>query len=78
MKTAISIDDKVFNEAELAASVLGMSRSLLYTQAVKEYILRHLPEKITENYDRVYAEINEEDEEFSRIAIDVLSRVEWE
>ena len=54
MKTAISIPDKIFDAAERAATKLGMSRSELYTTAVREYIDRHAREGITDELNDVY------------------------
>lgn len=56
MKTAISIPDPVFEEAEALANRLGMSRSELYAKAVKSYLGEHRREGITEALDRVYAD----------------------
>ena len=47
MKTAISIPDDVFAEADALAKQLRQSRSALYTRAVREYVLRHSPDNIT-------------------------------
>ena len=47
MKTAISIPDDVFAEADALAKQLCQSRSALYTRAVREYLLRHSPDNIT-------------------------------
>ena len=41
MKTAISIPDDVFAEAEETAQRLGVSRSGLYTRAIAEFVERH-------------------------------------
>ena len=41
MKTAISLPDLVFEEAEALASQLGLSRSELYTKALQAYLRRH-------------------------------------
>ena len=38
MKTAISIPDAIFQEAERVAKRRGMSRSELYAKAVDEYV----------------------------------------
>ena len=78
MKTAISIEDKVFNDAEVAAKILGISRSLLYTQAVKEYITHHLPQNITDNYNKVYSSIKDEEVFINDLALETLSKVEWD
>ena len=54
MKTAVSIRDEVFDAAEHAASVMGISRSQLYTKAVEEFVSRHSREHVTERLDAVY------------------------
>lgn len=54
MKTAISIRDEVFEAAERTAQTLGMSRSELYSTAVKEFVSRHSSQRITERLNEVY------------------------
>lgn len=54
MKTAISIPDDVFKEAESTARRLGMSRSELFSKAVAAFIEAHRSRRITEALDRVY------------------------
>ena len=39
MKTAISLPDELFEEAESLASRLGMSRSGLYAAALEDFML---------------------------------------
>ena len=55
MKTAISIPDEIFNAAEQTAKRLGVSRSELYSNAVKDYIESHVAERITEKLNQVYS-----------------------
>jgi len=38
MKTAISIPDQIFQQAEFLANELGMSRSELYSKAIEAFI----------------------------------------
>ena len=52
MKTAISIPDDLFADAEELARELKKSRSRLYGDAVREYVARHSAESITESLDR--------------------------
>ena len=54
MKTAISIPDHIFEEAEATARRLGMSRSQLFARAVAEFIASHRGQRITDALDRVY------------------------
>ena len=77
MKTAISIEDELFRQAEEAAKELGMSRSALYSQAIDEFIRNHLPSEITRKYNEVFSMTSNSDPELDRIAYDVLSKAEW-
>ena len=56
MKTAISIPDSIFNEAEKAAKRLGLSRSELYARAVAEFVRILRRDGIKTQLDKVYAE----------------------
>jgi len=78
MKTAISIPDEVFEDAERLAERLGTSRSRLYSQALREFLARHSPDEITESMNRVVAEVGAEADDFRRAAARrVLAKVEW-
>lgn len=48
MKTAVSIPDQVFADAERLARRLKKSRSRLYSEALAEYVLRHAPDEVTD------------------------------
>ena len=54
MKTAISLPDHVFLEAEETAQNLGISRSALYLNALKEYLKKHNRKNITQKLNEVY------------------------
>jgi metal-responsive CopG/Arc/MetJ family transcriptional regulator len=54
MKTAISIDKKLFEDAERFSRIAGLSRSKLYSTAVGEYIQNHTPDIITEKLNSYY------------------------
>jgi len=56
MKTAISIPDPIFEEADRLARRLGMSRSQLYAVAVRSYLKDHETEAVTAALDKVYGE----------------------
>ena len=79
MKTAISIPDDVFQEADRLAAESGQSRSQLYSRAVREYIARHSAERVTAALDMVYSDSEDEPElEFlQRAARETLGRQEW-
>lgn len=78
MKTAVSIPDDVFEEAERLASDLRTSRSQLYSRALREYVTRHSPDRITEAMNRALDEVGIDVDEFSQLAARrVLEKVEW-
>lgn len=55
MKTAISLPDRIFEEAEEAARRLGITRSELYAKAVAAFLAAHRSQNVTEALNRVYA-----------------------
>ena len=78
MKTAISISDDLFDEADRLAKRLKTSRSQLYSHALREYVARHAPDHVTKTMDRVCDEVGQEVDEFvSSAAQRVLERSEW-
>ncbi len=81
MKTAISIPDDVFENAERTAKKLGVSRSELYANAVSEFIERYRREGITETLNDLYdAEEGTEsglDPILSTLQLETLTKVDW-
>ena len=78
MKTAVSIPDDVFEEAERLARRTRKSRSQLFSDALKEYVARHASEEVTDAMDRVCAELGEPTDEFVQSAARrVLERSDW-
>ncbi|HVR11360.1 MAG TPA: hypothetical protein VMW75_25170 [Thermoanaerobaculia bacterium] len=78
MKTAISIPDEVFAEAERLAAELQTSRSRLYSRALREFVARHSPDRVTEAMNRVVDEVGSEVDDFTRRASKrILEQVEW-
>jgi predicted transcriptional regulator len=78
MKTAISLPDEVFEQAERLASRLKVSRSELYAKALQDFVRRHAPDAITDTYDRICAEIESGPEPFlGRAARKSFKRVDW-
>ena len=55
MKTAISIPDALFAAADALAARLGVSRSVLFQQAVEALLRQHDEHRVTEALNRVYA-----------------------
>lgn len=78
MKTAISLPDAVFRDAERLAKRLRKSRSELYKEAVAEYVARHEPEAITEALNGLARNLDTRSDEFTAAAAArVLGRSEW-
>src|SRR5262249_3610190 len=78
MKTAVSIPDDVFKDAESLAWRTKKSRSQLFSDAVREYVARHAPEAVTDAMNQVSAHIGKRKDEFvSAAARRVLERSEW-
>ena len=77
MKTAISIPDAVFQNAERLARRLARSRSQLYSEAIAEYVARHTSDAITEALDAVYAVDVQPDPFVSASTRRVLARSKW-
>ena len=57
MKTAVLIPDDVFEGAERLARRAKKSRSQIYSDALREYLARHSPNKITEAMNQVCDEL---------------------
>jgi metal-responsive CopG/Arc/MetJ family transcriptional regulator len=78
MKTAVSIPDEVFAEAERLARRLKRSRSDIFSRAVAEYVARHSPDRVTEAMDRALADLAEPADSFASTAgRRTLARAEW-
>jgi predicted transcriptional regulator len=78
MKTAISIPDEVFQEAEKLARRTKKSRSQLFSDAMREYLRRHAPDEITEAMDRACAGLDSTKDEFLATAAQrTLERNDW-
>jgi metal-responsive CopG/Arc/MetJ family transcriptional regulator len=54
MKTAISIDNELFESAETFSRNSGLSRSKLYCTALAEYIQNNSPDLVTEKLNSYY------------------------
>jgi predicted transcriptional regulator len=78
MKTAISVPDKVFREAERYARRVRKSRSALYSAALTEYLARHAPEAVTEALNRTWQEVEPQEDAFvTAAARRALERTSW-
>jgi metal-responsive CopG/Arc/MetJ family transcriptional regulator len=78
MKTAVSIPDDVFAEADRLAHQMQTSRSQIYSRALREFLARHAPDQIIETMNRVCDELGSKPSEFNtRAARLILERTEW-
>jgi hypothetical protein len=69
MKTAISLPDRLYADAEETAKSLGIPRSQLYAKAIEEFISTHKKDRITEKLNEVYNNSNY----FSESSISMVS-----
>ncbi len=78
MKTAISIPDKIYHNADLVAERLGVSRSELYVTALQEFLLQHSSDKVTEKLNEVYQAIGSKlDSSLKTMQFKSLPREKW-
>ena len=78
MKTAISIPDELYTDADALARRLKKSRSQLFSEAVAEYLARHDSEAITQAMNEVCADVDcRPDPGLSAAARRILARTEW-
>ncbi|MGA2546645.1 MAG: ChpI protein [Rectinemataceae bacterium] len=73
MKTAISLPDALYADAEKTASSMGIPRSQLFAKALEEFIHHHKRERITERLNEVYDGADNSD--FARISAVSLDSV---
>lgn len=78
MKTAISLPDSVFEEAEVLAQRLGLSRSELYTKALQVYLKKYSRKQIQCKLSEVYSqESSELDPVMAKMQFMSLPRENW-
>jgi hypothetical protein len=78
MKTAVSLPDKVFRQAETFARRSKKTRSRLYAEAIAEYLARHAPDDITESMNKVLDRVGLAMDAFSsEAARSLLAQEQW-
>ena len=78
MKTAISIPDPLFEEAEAAAKDLGLTRSKLIQTALEEFLQRRRNAEVTRRLNKSYTENPPEPDPFlDYLVLEGMKRVEW-
>lgn len=56
MKTAISVEDSLMEQADSVARDLGLSRSALIAQALQDYLRRRRRSAISEQLNQAYSD----------------------
>ena len=78
MKTAVSLPDAVFEEAEELAERFGTSRSELYRLALEDFLRRHNPDRVRDAMNAALERIGEKDTDFANAAAShILRKSEW-
>jgi len=78
MKTAVSVPNEVYEQAEELARRTGRTRSEIYSTALRDYLAHHLPLPVTAAMDQVLDEIDQEPDPFLDAAAGAtLARSEW-
>ena len=78
MKTAVSLPERVFKEAERFARRQKKSRSQLYAEALAEYLAGHAPNDITEAMNAVSDHLDTSIDKFKNVAArKVLLKESW-
>lgn len=78
MKTAISLPDDLFLQAEEFAKRLGISRSELYANALREFIVMRQQNDLTERINIACATLSTAlPEDSAKVARKRLLEVEW-
>jgi hypothetical protein len=78
MKVAVSIPDPIFDDAELLAKKLGVSRSYIYAQALGEFINHHAPDHITQAMNDVLDTLGNAEDSFNpEAARRIFAQTDW-
>ena len=79
MKTAVSVPDDLFAQADRLAKRSRRSRSEVYSAALREDVARHAPDEVTAGLDAVLADLGEAGADpFAAVAARrTLGAVEW-
>jgi len=78
LKTAISIPENIFLQAEETAKVLGLNRSRLYAAAIAEFLEKHRQDSIQAKLNEIYAQENSQvDPIFHKAQMMGLAKEDW-
>lgn len=78
LKTAISLPEDIYRDAEDAAKKLGMTRSRFYSVAIADFLNRYRKDDIKVKLNEVYAAGGSDiDPGFAAMQLASLPREEW-
>ena len=78
LKTAISIPENIFLQADETAKVLGLNRSRLYTAAIAEFLEKYREDSIKAKLNEIYANENSRvDPIFNNAQMVDLAKEDW-
>ncbi|MEO5925413.1 MAG: ChpI protein [Bryobacteraceae bacterium] len=78
MKTAVSLPDPLFHEAEAAARESKVSRSQFYANAIEEFLRRRRADAITAQMNALCAQLDTSlDPALEQAQLEVLARERW-
>ncbi len=69
MKTAVSIPDGIFRQAERIARKLGIPRSQLFARALEEFIGNHDRKNVTSRLDEIYSDVEPKEDRFLEASV---------
>jgi metal-responsive CopG/Arc/MetJ family transcriptional regulator len=78
MKTAVSIPDKLFSEADNLAKSMGISRSELYQKAIDQFLHDNRFTGVTEKLNALYSGLESKlDDEVSEMQFHTINSEDW-
>jgi len=78
MKTAVSVPNEVYAQAEELARRTGRTRSEIYSTALRDYLAHHQAVPVTAAMDQALAEIDSAPDHFlDAAARETAARAEW-
>ncbi|MBU0934216.1 MAG: ChpI protein [Spirochaetes bacterium] len=75
MKTAISLPDTLYKDAEKIAVSMGIPRSQLFAKALEEFIKHHKKEAITERLNALYDNSYMNDGEIDNAGLEAIRKL---
>ena len=75
MKTAISLPDTLYMDAEKIAESMGIPRSQLFAKALEEFIKNHKKEAITDRLNALYDSNYMQNDEIDAIGLEAVRKL---